>query len=149
MQNQDNNDANEQPTPDGGGAAKPEAAREESRLSQSPVKRLLVFQLKLALDALRDFALSPVAIVATIMDMVSKNDPKSGYFGKLMRFGRETDREINLFEHEQPEETVVDNFVERAETIIVKEYQQGNLSAKAKSTIERTLNTARSSKKTP
>ena len=37
--------------------------------SHHPVRRLLIFQVKLAADALRDILLSPISIVASLIDL--------------------------------------------------------------------------------
>ncbi len=69
------------------------------------VKRLLIFQLKLGLDALRDLILSPVSIIALIIDLVNKNAPQQSEFNKLMNWGFKTDQWINLFDrHDESEQ---------------------------------------------
>ena len=41
---------------------------EKAPIKSHSLRRLLVFQLKLAVDALRDILLSPVSIICTIID---------------------------------------------------------------------------------
>ncbi len=60
--------------------------------------RLILFQFKLAADAIRDFLLSPISIILFIIDVVLKPDREDSYFEKLMRAGRHSDRLINLFD---------------------------------------------------
>jgi hypothetical protein len=68
-------------------------------------KRLIIFQFKLAADALRDFLLSPISILMFILDLVLKPDGAS-YFDRLMAVGRKSDHLINLFEeHSQSEQS--------------------------------------------
>lgn len=111
----------------------------DSEKGEHPLKRLLIFQLKLALDALRDFALSPVALIATLADMMLHRSENNSYFAQLMRFGRETDFHINLFEHKRRKKRTFDKVVEQVEALLIKEYQDGELSAKAKAAIEKSL----------
>ncbi len=61
------------------------------------LRHLLVFQLKLALDALRDLALSPLSIGVFVLDAVRKPAPEDSLYVKLMGLGRRSDRMINLF----------------------------------------------------
>jgi len=60
-----------------------------------------MFQLKLALDALRDLFLSPISIIAIVIDMITKREGKDSYYQQLMALGRKSDDWINLFEHQQ------------------------------------------------
>jgi hypothetical protein len=78
---------------------------DESIDEKQPFKRLLVFQVKLAVDALRDIILSPVSLICTVLDSIQKNRGKNSYFEKLMVFGRQTERRINLFEQHQVEDS--------------------------------------------
>ena len=41
-----------------------------STIEYHPVRKLIFFQIKLALDAIRDILLSPISIVATLLDLV-------------------------------------------------------------------------------
>ena len=50
-------------------------AGEKQRMSVGKsLRHLVVFQLKLALDALRDFAFSPLSIVAFVLDALLQPD---------------------------------------------------------------------------
>ena len=57
----------------------------------------LVFQLKLALDGLRDVILVPVSIVAAILGLVAGGSDPRQYFRRVLRFGRATEAWLNLF----------------------------------------------------
>ncbi len=71
---------------------------------KTSLKRLIIFQFKLAADALRDFLLSPISILMFILDMILRPDGAS-YFDRLMSVGRKSDHLINLFEeHSQAEQ---------------------------------------------
>jgi len=58
---------------------------------------VLVFQIKLGLDALRDFILSPLSFGALLLGALAGGDNPYRYFEGLLRFGRQTERIINLF----------------------------------------------------
>ena len=62
------------------------------------VRCLLIFQLKLAADAIRDLVMSPVSIVMFILDLVLRLPEQESHYKQMMIFGRKTDRWINLFE---------------------------------------------------
>ncbi|MEM9315302.1 MAG: hypothetical protein AAGA95_11800 [Pseudomonadota bacterium] len=71
---------------------------EEARLDRGvALRHVLVFQLKLAADALRDFLLSPVSLAAFTIDALLKPPVSKSYYLRLMRLGRRSDHMINLF----------------------------------------------------
>lgn len=65
---------------------------------------LVIFQLKLAADAIRDLVMSPVSIIMFILDLVLAPLEKDSHYQQLMQFGRKTDRWINLFEEQHETE---------------------------------------------
>jgi hypothetical protein len=105
-----------------------------------PLKLLMIFQLKLGLDALRDVLLSPVSIIAMLLDIVLRHDPKQSYFLRLMHFGRLSDHWINLFGIKQPfqkhRSDSVDHWLSQIEGVIKEQQSDGKLSESAKSKIE-------------
>ncbi len=88
-----------------------------------PAKRLLlrnglIFQLKLGLDAIRDILLSPIALIALVIDLATDSNPDQGYFNKLMAWGRFSDDWINLFSSRDPgdmEKQNIDNIIDQLE----------------------------------
>lgn len=63
-----------------------------------PVLRdVIVFQGKLLIDGLRDLLLSPVSIIAALIDLLVPGDDGGKRFYAVVRFGRRTERWINLF----------------------------------------------------
>ena len=62
------------------------------------LRRLLWFQMKLALDALRDFVFSPLSILAFLADALLRPPEDRSYTHALLRLGRRSDRVINLFD---------------------------------------------------
>ena len=105
-------------------------------------KRLGVFQLKLALDALRDVLLSPLSIIATAVDISEGKHGNNSYFEKLLALGRHSEKKINLFNQhsDEPEQKfTVDTVVDQIESIVKKEYQEGELSSTAKKALEKSI----------
>ncbi len=92
-----------------------------SRVSTiTALRHLLVFQLKLAADALRDFLLSPLSIVAFVLDATLKPRPERSLYLRLMLIGRRSDRVINLFdEHRDAGEFTIDSAVDELESMVM------------------------------
>jgi hypothetical protein len=84
------------------------------------LRRLLVFQLKLAADALRDLVLSPVAIGAVLLDLLQRNEPGTSHFERLMAFGHRSDRFIDLFGATEAHAESIDGLIDRAEASLRK-----------------------------
>lgn len=62
------------------------------------LRDLLIFQIKLTLDGIKDIVLSPLAIWVAIFDIVLGGKHRGRWFYKVMRFGERFDRWLNLFE---------------------------------------------------
>lgn len=86
------------------------------------VRHLLVFQLKLAADALRDLVMSPLSVLVFIIDAARKPALEQSLYLRLMLWGRRSDRLINLFdEHRDAGHFTVDEAVEELERIVRRE----------------------------
>lgn len=85
----------------------------------------LAFQLKLALDGLRDAVLIPVSIIALIAGVI--NHPKSPgiYFYRLLHVGRRSDRWINLFGEHDGDEGTADGYIDKVAATVVNQDQKG------------------------
>ncbi|MFQ5698220.1 MAG: hypothetical protein ACE5IL_08045 [Myxococcota bacterium] len=108
------------------------------------------FQLKLALDGVRDLLLSPLSLIAFVADLISRREPPSHYFYDLLHLGRRTDHWIHLFgaadrvaapqvPMSATEEQRVDALLGRVERAIVDQYERGGVTAQAKETLDRLL----------
>ncbi|MCT7375976.1 hypothetical protein [Chelativorans salis] len=97
------------------------------------VRRVILFQVKLFADGLRDFVMSPLSIVAGVLGLFSR-DPEGAY-DRLMQFGRDTDRWINLFDAygAQPggQGPTLDAVADEIETAIRRDYADGGVSARS------------------
>ena len=98
------------------------AAPQQTRFGS--LRRLAIFQVKLAADALRDVMLSPISIIAFVMDAITKPTERDSMHRKLMRLGRRSDRFINLFdEYKEAPHPTIDNTIDGLETRIRREAQ--------------------------
>ena len=111
----------------------------QKKRGEHPIRKLLIFQVKLAVDAIRDILLSPIAILVTLADLIEGKRGKKSYFERLMKFGRMSETHVNLFEQYSGKNQTVDKVLSQVEAILVKEYKDGDISAKAKATIENRL----------
>ena len=91
---------------------------------------VIAFQFKLMLDSGRDFILSPVSIGAAILGVFTSKDDPGKYFYRLLSFGHNTDRWINLFNTYSDEDTTepsADRVVQHAEELLRTEYEKGGV----------------------
>ena len=118
-----------------------DTSKEEFSANENhPVRRLFIFQVKLAVDALRDILLSPISLIATVIDLIEGRTGKTSYFEILMKMGRKSEEKINLFEQYQGRGKTVDSVLKQVEDVLVREYKDGSISEKTKKTIEGKLN---------
>ncbi|MEM1403998.1 MAG: hypothetical protein AAGG55_11750 [Pseudomonadota bacterium] len=97
-----------------------EESGSDARVSTSTALRhVIVFQLKLAADALRDFLLSPLSIVAFMLDAIRKPRVEKSLYLRLMLIGRRSDRMINLFDdHQDAGSFTIDSAVDELEQLL-------------------------------
>lgn len=108
------------------------------------LRDVLVFQLKLLIDAVRDLVLSPVSVVAGVVDLLSGDRAPGRWFYRVLAFGGRTDAWIDLFgTPERPgahaADVTVDSLVAHLERLVVDEYERGGVTASAKQAIDRSL----------
>ena len=110
----------------------PTELKQEANSESQPIstarafRHLVVFQLKLALDALRDLLLSPLSIVVFVLDALLNPPEKDSLYFKLMALGRRSDRLINLFdEFSDTEHYTVDRTLASVEDV-VKPHGEGS-----------------------
>lgn len=93
--------------------------------TSTALRHLAIFQLKLAADAIRDFVLSPLSLVAFAIDMVRKPKSKDSLYLRLMLLGRRSDRFINLFDdHKDSGAFTIDSAVDELETAVARSRTQ-------------------------
>lgn len=116
------------------------------------LRDVLVLQVKLVVDGLRDLILVPVSLVVGIVSLLAaRRDDKSGNeFYELLRIGRRTERWIDLFGAAErvygpqvagerfPAESI-DEIVQRVESFVVAEYRRGGVTRQAKDRLDQAL----------
>lgn len=116
------------------------------------LRDVLVLQIKLLVDGLRDLILVPVSLVVGIVSLLAaRRDDKSGNeFYELLRIGRRTERWIDLFGAAErvygpelarerfPAESI-DEIVHRVESFVVAEYRRGGVTRQAKDRLDQAL----------
>jgi len=86
------------------------------------LRHLVIFQVKLVMDAIRDFALSPLSILAFIVDAIRKPTLEDSLYLRLMKVGRHSDRVINLFdEYADGQHYTVDETLAEVEEVVTRE----------------------------
>ncbi|MFT4927807.1 MAG: hypothetical protein ACI8WB_003921 [Phenylobacterium sp.] len=107
------------------------------------IKQAMIFQLKLGLDALRDLLLSPVSIVAVIIDVLLRHDRKDSLFLRLMKYGRLSDHWINLFDtkelHDKHTNKSVDYWLGQVEQAVKTQKNGGEINQSHKEKLEQLL----------
>ena len=114
------------------------------------LRDILVLQLKLVVDGLRDFLLVPVSLVIGLGSLIRGGPEAGSGFYELLRAGRRSERWINLFgaadrvygpsfaDNIFPTENI-DEIVGKVENFVVEEYARGGVTRQAKDQIDRAL----------
>ena len=88
-------------------------------------RHLVVFQIKLFVDAFRDLIFSPISLIAFLFDAVLRPSVKDSMSAKLMHSGRQSDRMINLFdEYTKSGDFTIDTTVAEVESAIQRELKK-------------------------
>ncbi|MDG1945161.1 MAG: hypothetical protein P8J17_12970 [Halioglobus sp.] len=91
------------------------------------LRHLLMFQLKLGADAVRDLLMSPISVIVFLVDVVRKPTLEDSLYLRLMLLGRKSDRLVNLFdEHKDAGHYTVDQAVEELETLVLSTRKNQN-----------------------
>jgi hypothetical protein len=109
---------------------------------------VLVFQFKLLLDNLRDFALVPVSLTAAIVDVIVRGNREGTCFYKVLEWGAHSERVIDVYsaldrrglaESRLNQNYTVDAVISKLESVIVREYEKGGTAASVKSAVDRAI----------
>ena len=112
------------------------------------LRDVLVFQLKMLLDNVRDFALMPIALVAAIIDLVFRGEREGALFYKVLRWGSHSEAVIDVYSaiehHEKGDFKVsrdytVDGVIARLEGVLVRECEKGGTAASIKAAMDRAI----------
>lgn len=94
-------------------------------------RELILLQVKLGIDAIRDFVLMPVALFCYILDFGEGDKERPTYWDRLMAWGRRSDHHINLFKHRRSYKKgymTIDDAMNIVEETIRKEVKNGDYS---------------------
>ncbi len=107
------------------------------------IRDVLVFQLKVVTDGLRDLLLGPASLVAAILSLLGVGSRRGSLFYEVLRLGRRSERWINLFGAVEPPEEgdlpSLDSLVGEVERLVVEQVERGGVTASAKDAIDRSL----------
>jgi hypothetical protein len=112
------------------------------------LRDVLVFQLKMFLDNVRDFALMPVSLVAALIDLVSRGEREGALFYKVLKWGSHSEAVIDVYsaiEHHEASDFkigrdyTVDAVIARLEGVLVREYEKGGTAASIKAAMDRAI----------
>lgn len=109
------------------------------------LRDVAVFQLKMLLDNVRDFALMPISLIAAGIDLVFKTDRPGGLFNRVLRWGSHSEDVIDVYssiKHETRDFKIdpnytVDGVIARLENVLVRECEKGGTAASIKSAMDR------------
>ena len=108
---------------------------------------VLVFELKMFIGNLRDFALMPVSVVAAMIDLVSKGEREGSFFYRVLRWGAHSEEVLDAYSPIRDElqdrkvnpNYTVDAVVARLEGVLVREYEKGGTAATIKAALDRAI----------
>jgi hypothetical protein len=112
------------------------------------MRDVVVFQLKLLLDNVRDLVLMPVALVAALIDLVLRGDREGARFYRVLRWGWHSEKVIDVYsaiEHHEPDNFeisqayTVDGVIARLEGVVTREVEKGGTVASIKSAMDRAI----------
>src|SRR5678816_2622115 len=61
------------------------------------LRDVLVFQLKMLLDNVRDFALMPISLVAALIDVIFKGKRQGALFYEVLKWGAHSEEVIDVY----------------------------------------------------
>src|SRR5882672_3876736 len=110
------------------------------------LRDVLVFQLKMLLDNVRDFALMPVSLVAALIDLIFKGERQGALFYQVLKWGAHSEEVINVYSaietHERPAVNpnyTIDAVIKRLEGVLVRECEKGGTAASIKAAMDRAI----------
>jgi hypothetical protein len=112
------------------------------------MRDVVVFQLKMLLDNLRDIVLMPVALVAALIDLILRGEREGARFYNVLRWGRHSEKVIDVYsaiedhppdKFEVSEAYTVDGVIARLENVVSREVEKGGTAASIKSAMDRAI----------
>src|SRR5664279_1157914 len=112
------------------------------------LRDVLVFQLKMFLDNVRDFALMPISLIAAIIDLIYRGEREGALFYRVLRWGLHSETVIDVYSAIEHHETsdfkisrdyTVDGVIARLEGVLVRECEKGGTAASIKAAMDRAI----------
>jgi hypothetical protein len=112
------------------------------------LRDVLVFQLKMLLDNVRDLVLMPVAALAALSDLILRGDREGARFYRVLRWGWHSEKVIDVYsaiERHPPDDFeigrayTVDGVIARLESVVTREVEKGGTAASIKSAMDRAI----------
>jgi hypothetical protein len=112
------------------------------------LRDVVVFQLKMFLDNVRDLVLMPVSLGAALIDLVLRGEREGARFYKVLRWGWHSEKVIDVYsaiEHHEPgdfeisKDYTVDGVIARLEGVVTREVEKGGTAASIKSAMDRAI----------
>jgi hypothetical protein len=112
------------------------------------IRDVVVFQIKLLLDNLRDLVLMPVALAAAIIDLFVRGEREGALFYKVLRWGAHSEEVIDVYSaiaHHDPgqfrinETYTVDGVIARLQSVVVREIEKGGTVSTIKTAMDRAI----------
>jgi hypothetical protein len=111
------------------------------------LRDVVVFQIKMLLDNVRDFALMPISLVAAAIDLIFKGKQQGTLFYQILRWGAHSEEVINVYSAIAPQwrpavnpKYTVDAVIARLEGVLVRECEKGGTAASIKTAMDRAIN---------
>lgn len=127
------------------------------------LRDVLVFQLKMLVDNLRDFALMPISLAAALVDLVFRGEREGALFYSVLRWGAHSEKIIDVYSAIDPPSReaaagrsdttgqaaesgfavnpnyTIDGVIARLEGVLVREYEKGGTAASIKIAMDRAI----------
>lgn len=97
------------------------------------LRRLIIFQIKLFADGVRDLVLSPISFAAAAVGILFGGRDPHGPFDRLMDAGHITDNWIDLFGHHarQGDRPSLERMIDEVENALRADHARGGVTAEA------------------
>jgi hypothetical protein len=112
------------------------------------IRDVVVFQIKMLLDNLRDLVLMPVALAAAVIDLLYRGEREGALFYKVLRWGLHSEEVIDVYSaiaHHDPgrfkvsQAFTVDGVIARLENVVTREVEKGGTAATIKTAMDRAI----------
>ena len=110
------------------------------------LRDVLVFEFKMLLDNVRDFALMPISLLAALIDLIFKGERQGSLFYQVLRWGAHSEEVINVYSAIEAQgrpdvnpNYTVDAVIARLEGVLVRECEKGGTAASIKTAMDRAI----------